>query len=190
MIESPLTLPLSKRPDITQKIVDNQISGIEMKIGDAIVDMLGLPIIRQLLIYNPFYPNYPFEIDIYIPDKDLAIDVDGRHHQLPKVVERQKRKDRAVMGLTGIEDYQHINVTTPHELVYWDKRDEDRERIRDAYNTFNEGLIYTGVIMAKNAPYRENKQLPRILKDNNHYKRGLTQLEELKNYKTRKKHMQ
>jgi hypothetical protein len=174
-----IALPISKKPDINQKLISNQISKIEMKIGEAIIDYLGLPIIRQMLIYNPYYPAYPFEIDIYIPSKDIALDVNGKSHKTVKVMERQKRKTPAITGLTGIQNYYSIDVSTPPELLYWNLKGEERENIKRIYDIYSDGLIMQAVNLVKKTNFSEMRK-PRILQDEDLFQKGLARLQELK----------
>lgn len=180
MLESPFSTPITKRPDISQKFLDGQVSGIEMKIGEAIVDLLGLPIIRQLMIYNPVYPIHPFEIDIYVPEKDLALDVNGKSHKTDKLIQRQERKDKAVLGLTGISEYISVDVSTPPSLLYWHKTGQDREETKRINDIYYDGLIYETVQKVKQAKFRPTLATPRVIKSAEMYQRGLDRLKELK----------
>lgn len=175
----PIAIPINKAPDIDEKVMYNQVSGIEMKIGDAIMEYLGLAVIRQLLIYNPSYPTHPFEIDIYVPEKDLALDVDGKSHKTDKVKARQLRKDKAVKGLTGISEYHHIDVSTPPELLYWNKKGKNREYTKNLYDTYSEGLIFQAIKIVQYAKFRPTLQTPQVLKSQEMYQRGQDRLQEL-----------
>lgn len=181
MSEIPISLPTAKRPDVKEKIIHNQVSPIEMKIGEAIIDILGLPIVRQLMIYNPWSPIHPFEIDIYVPSKDLALDINGRSHKTQKIKDRQVRKDRAVKGLTGITEYHHIDVSQPRELIYYDLHGEEREKVKHLNDSYYNGKIYEALKIVSQAKTRPRVQTPRILKSEEHYNNGQEQLKKLLN---------
>ena len=181
--ESPYQTKLTKKPNINEAINNNHISGIEMKIGSAIEYYLKIPIIRQMLIFNPLYPEHPFELDIYIPSKDLGIDVNGRSHKTEKVIERQTRKTPAIEKLTAISEYEQIDVSIPEELFYWDLEGEERERVKNIYEIYSKGLQMEALKIVANAKDRPVVTTPTILKNENNFKRSLERLEELKQLK-------
>jgi hypothetical protein len=179
-LESPYQTKLIKKPNINEAINNNHISGIEMKIGSAIEYYLKIPIIRQMLIFNPKYPSYPFELDIYVPSKDLGIDVNGRSHKTEKVIERQIRKTPAIEKLTAISQYEQIDVSIPDELFYWNLEGEERERVQKIFEVYSKGLQMEALKIVAKAKDRPTLATPTILKNENNFNRSLERLEELK----------
>jgi hypothetical protein len=162
MIESKYKTPLSKRPDISQMIVDGHISSIEMKIGEAL-QLVGIPIIRQLLIYNPNHPDYPFSADIYLPTKDAIIEANGKQHYTDRGKERDQRKTIAIND-TGVRRTLMLDVQQPRELLYWHLQGEMRAKMKQLNDTYYQGLIWQAVQWATQLPNITKLQTPRIWK--------------------------
>jgi len=179
MFESPLQTPIKKQPNIPSLLSNGQMSKIEMKIGEDISKYLSIPIIRQLYIFNPLHPSYPYSADIYLPTKDTIVEVNGYHHYTEKGKEKELHKDRAI-SILGVKNEIKVNVKTPEKLVYGQLQGEEREEVKDIYDSYMKGKRFEVIEQVGNLP-DVKPEIPTVLRNTTNYNTLVLKLNKLHN---------
>jgi len=99
-------------------------------------------ITQEVLIPNDQYPSYPFRIDIVVGEPDsvqLAVEIDGYHHNKPESILRDARKTAKMqeMGYTVVR----IPFSIPEELVYSQFEGKKRQETKAQYKEWRKFWI-------------------------------------------------
>jgi very-short-patch-repair endonuclease len=125
---------LTQKPDIIELFAKRQISGLQQSIVEALQNKSDTEITQEVLIHNDEYPSYPFRIDIVVGYREgvqVAVEIDGRYHDKPDAIARDKRKTAKMqsMGYNVIR----ISYSIPRNLVYGHLAGEERGFVKQQY---------------------------------------------------------
>ncbi len=111
-------------------------SKLEFKLADRL-RRGGLEVVMDMHLRTPEEKNPKNFInryaDIFIPSKDLIVEIDGSiHHSTKAQRERDSRKNKAIVQ-TGIFRILRLVYEIPDDLIYGNKKPSKRGIVREAY---------------------------------------------------------
>jgi len=133
---------ITKKPDIIELFAQRQISELQQSICETLLTMTDVRVTQEVLIHNDRFPSYPFRIDIVLGEPNanqLAVEIDGYHHNKPENIARDQRKTAKMeeMGYTVVR----IPYSIPKELVYNQLEGSKRKETKEAYRQWREQWI-------------------------------------------------
>ena len=125
---------LNQKPDIVELFAKRQISGLQQSIVEELEALTTARVTQEVLINNDMYPSYPFRIDLVVGEPEgvqVAVEIDGHHHNKPEAIARDARKTAKMesMGYTILR----IPYSIPRDLVYAQLQGDQRRFIKQQY---------------------------------------------------------
>lgn len=145
---------IKHRPNILKLQIGHQISKVEQEVATG-VRREGLEVQQQLVIPNyntPAKRNHPYKIDLFIPEKKLAVEIDGGKFHQDKV--RQDLRDKRILQMgTDTEQeihLEHLRFDIPANLIYGGMAGIERAIVKAEYINFKNQWITQAVYFIVN----------------------------------------
>jgi very-short-patch-repair endonuclease len=147
---------ITEKPNLEKLRKQKHISKLEDETTRAIENR-GLEVVQQLVIPNyqtPSQKSHPLRADIYVPEKNLILEIDGCYHN---DMLKQHKRDLRILAMANQTEQQlnveHVDYLIPPNLIYGNLRGKKREEVRDLYEEFRHTWIMHTVFFVIHYPF-------------------------------------